>query len=88
MPMKEENKGCLILLAFLAAGIVCICIGLEYDIHILYVLGFLLPAQSGRIYNPFKGKDKNWSPRKQIIISLITLLIAVSVCFILYGKLW
>lgn len=57
--MKEENKGCLILLAFLAAGIVCICIGLEYDIHILYVLGFLLPAQSGSIYNPFKGKDKN-----------------------------
>lgn len=61
---------------------------MKYDIHILYVLGFLLPAQSGSIYNPFKGKDKNWSPRKQIIISLIMLLIAVSVCFILYGKLW
>ena len=61
---------------------------MKYDIHILYVLGFLLPAQSGSIYNPFKGKDKNWNPRKQIIISLITLLIAVSVCFILYGKLW
>lgn len=64
--MKEENKGCLILLAFIAAGIVCILIGLKYDIHILYVLGFLLPAQSGSIYNPFKVKTRNGIPESRL----------------------
>lgn len=49
--MEKEKKGCLIPLAFLAAGIISFCIGLGYDIHILYVLGFLIPAYGGTMYS-------------------------------------
>ncbi len=88
MPMKEESKGCLILLAFLAAGIISLCIGLEYDIHILHVLGFGIPSYGGALYSQYTGKKKKWSTRKHIFFSSILLLTAVIVCFILYGKLW
>ena len=56
--MEKEKKGCLIPLAFLAAGIISFCIGLEYDIHILYVLGFLIPAYGGTMYSQYTGKKK------------------------------
>ena len=86
--MEKEKKGCLIPLAFLAAGIISFCIGLAYDIHILYVLGFLIPAYGGTIYSQYTGKKKKWSIMKHILVSFLMLLIAAIVCFILYGKLW
>lgn len=66
--MEKEKKGCLIPLTFLAAGIISFCIGLAYDIHILYVLGFLIPAYGGTIYSQYTGKKKKWSTLKHILV--------------------
>lgn len=83
-----KNKGCFIPLAFLVAGIISLCIGLGYDIHILYLLGFMMPACGGTYYSQYTGKVKKWSTQKHILFSFLILLIAVILCYIKYGKLW
>ena len=86
--MEKEKKGCLIPVALMAASIICIIIGLEYDIHILYAIGFMLPAYGGTMYNQYMHKDKKWSLKKHLIVIIAFIIIVVSLTFIKYGKLW
>lgn len=87
---ENEKKGCLISLIFLISGFICISIGINYKIHILHTLGFLLPVYGGTIYKQLTIKDENkkWNLKKHLMMVVSLILITLIFTLIGYGKLW
>lgn len=87
---KNEKKGCLIALALLIPGIVCIFIGIEYDIYILRTMGYIFPAYGGSMFANYANKNgiQKWSVKKHVIFSISCILISIAFTLIMYGRLW
>ena len=49
--MEKERKGCLLIIASLIPAIICIIIGVEFELEFFRALGFLFPAATSSYFS-------------------------------------
>ena len=88
MTMKGYDKnGCLTPIILLIIGIVCLIIGLEFDIPMIKCLSYMFPAYAGAMYTELT-KGEKWSWKRHAPYILIALIASVVVSYIFYGRVW
>lgn len=84
---SSKNNGCFIPVIILIIGILCLLIGIEFDIPVIKYSGFGFPAYAGSMYTEFIS-GKKWTWKKHTIYLLTMLLVSTVLAFIMYGRLW
>lgn len=84
---KDKKNGCLVPVIILIIGIVCLLIGIEFDLPVIKYLGFGFPTYAGSMYTEFVS-GKKWTWKKHTSYILLMLLVCIVFTFIMHGRLW